>query len=167
MTLSAKRLFNTTGPSFSLPFSFSFFVIACTEILMRLCLHHLCGGYLPLTDEQAGCYGCRTKKIKTTQTWRWVRDHPVLGTLFPSQRNLGPSLPLSLRAACHNAFVCHLLEEACSAADFTPSSSALPSLNTSLWLWFIATLLLSPNPLVMLPVLATPKIEDLSPRSRL
>lgn len=81
--------------------------------------------------------------------------------------DLGPSLLLSFRALSRHAFVCHLLEETCSAADFTPSPSVLLSLNTSPWLWFITTLLLSPNPPVMLPVLTRPEIDDLSPRSSL
>lgn len=177
MILWEKRLFNTAGsphptpPPTSLS---SFFVIACPEILMRLCLHHPCLGYLPPTDEQAGCYGCGTvqpfkkrNRIKYKPHGDGIGNQPVLWTLFPSHCNLGLSLPLSSIVPWHKVFVCHLLEETCSAAGFTPSPSALPCLNTSPWLWFITTLLLSPNPLVMLPVLARPKIEDLSPRSRL
>lgn len=181
MILWEKRLFNTTGPPPPHPtphLSVFFFVIACPEILMRLCLHRLCLGYLPPTDEQAGCYGCGTvqpfknkkqkkNRIKYKPHGDGIGNQPVLGTLFPSHCDLGLSLPLSSIVPWHNVFVCHLLEETCSAAGFTPSPSALPCPNTSPRLWFITTLLLSPNPLVMLPVLARPKIEDLSPRSRL
>lgn len=109
----------------------------------------------------------KRNRIKYKPHGDGIENQPVMGTLFPSHCDLGPSLPLSSIVPWHNVFVCHLLEETCSAAGFTPSPSALPCLNASPWLWFITTLLLSPNPLVMLPVLARPKIEDLSPRSRL
>lgn len=113
------------------------------------------------------CHLKKRNRIKYKPHGDGIGNQPVLGTLFPSHCNLGLSLPLSSIVPWHKVFVCHLLEETCSAAGFTPSPSALPCLNTSPWLWFITTLLLSPNPLVMLPVLARPKIEDLSPRSRL
>lgn len=108
----------------------------------------------------------QTKK-RTTTEMGWGTFPCWEGSFHLAVIDLGPSLLFSLSVPSHDAFVCHLLEEACSAADFTPSPSVLPSLNTSPWLWFITTRLLSPNPPVMLPVLTTPEIDDLSPRSRL
>lgn len=43
------------APPASFALALSLFIIACAEILMRLCLHHLCLGYLAPTDQQAGC----------------------------------------------------------------------------------------------------------------
>lgn len=80
MKLLQKRLFNS-GLSVCLNVCLcrSLFVIACAKILMRLCLHHLCLGYLAQTDQQSGCLLFANppspvlfkKKPKPEQTRRW------------------------------------------------------------------------------------------------
>lgn len=81
---------------------FSFFVIACTEILMRLCLHHLCLGYFPPTDEEAGCYGCGTVqplKKKKQNTWRWGGGPSCAGNTISISLRSGPQFAAFLESA--------------------------------------------------------------------
>lgn len=165
MILSEKHLFTTTGPSFApspsmLLHALKYWCVSVYTIsVWDICLRRMNKQDVMVVQPCSHLKNKQTKKTKSKPKEMGWGDHPVLGS--------GPQFAVSLSVPCHGVFVCHLLGETCSAADFTPSPSALPPLNTSPRLWFITTLLLSPNPLVMLPVLATPKIEDLSPRSRL
>lgn len=147
------------------------FVIAYTEILMSLlftvavsdiCLW-LMNAVVFFLPNNRDCLllieaAVQAMFLKITRGGGWVTilHCEQFVTIFISLWSM-PSFLLSLRALLYAGFVFTFwsLEKTRSASNFIPSPSELCLLNTSLCLWLIASLWLSGNSQVMLPVLTT------------